>query len=516
MGESGSGKSVSLLAATGLLGHNAGITGKALFQGRDLVGLGRQELRKIRGRDIGFVFQEPLTSLHPLKRVGEQVGEAIRSHRRLPRKQLRERVVELLTEVGIKDAEQRVDDYPSQFSGGMRQRVMIASAIALNPAVLIADEPTTALDATVQASILDLLKKLQENHNTAIILVSHDLGVVADIADDVVVMKSGRVVESGTADQIYGNPQHPYTVELLGAASHRVSKDAAPVAAGSPELLRVRGVHKGFATRRAGRKSTRKVLDDVTLSIRRGEIVGLVGESGSGKSTLGRLVAGLLRVDEGSVAIGGEEYNAPGKGGLHLPPALRRQVQVVFQDPFGSLNPRRRIGAVLAEPLVLHRRGTEGEIHLRVADLLDKVGLDESFASRFPAELSGGQRQRVAIARAIALDPALVVADEPVSALDITTQVQIVDLIRDLRRESGISFLFISHDLGVVADLCDRVEVISDGRLVEGGITSEVFTNPQHPYTQELLASVPGRRRSLVRFEPAAGVPEAAQEVVSA
>lgn len=493
VGESGSGKSVSLLAATGLLSVRARVSGSARYAGRELIGLSDARLRTVRGRDIGFVFQEPLTSLHPLKSVGAQVGEAISSHERVAPRVLRDRVVGLLEEVGIRDAASRLNDPPALFSGGQRQRIGIASAIALRPGLLIADEPTTALDVTVQASILDLLRRLQREHGTAIVFVSHDLAVVSDFADDVVVMRGGHVVESGRLAEVIAAPSHPYTAELLAAAEHRLPvAPPAGVIVDEP-IAELRGVTKTFTSRARGRRRARPVLHDIDIRVRQGEILGLVGESGSGKSTIGRTLSGSVRIDGGEVRVADETINAPGRGALSLSLAQRARVQTIFQDPLGSLNPRHRIADILAEPLRVHHRVAPDGIGAAVSDLLDAVHLPRAFADRYPAQLSGGQRQRVAIARALALNPALLVADEPVSALDVTTQRQIIELLRDLRLQRGVSILFISHDLGIVAELCDRVVVLSEGRVVETGDTADVFQNPQHDYTRTLIAAIPGR-----------------------
>ncbi|WP_312675881.1 ABC transporter ATP-binding protein [Microbacterium sp.] len=498
VGESGSGKSVSLLAATRLLPERARVSGSARYAGHELVGLPESRLRAVRGRDIGFVFQEPLTSLHPLKSVGDQVGEAISSHERIGRRVLRDRVVELLEEVGIRDASSRLDEPPARFSGGQRQRIGIAAAIAMRPGLLIADEPTTALDVTVQASILDLLRTLQREHGTAIVLVSHDLAVVSDVADDVVVMREGRVVEQGPLTRVVHDPQHPYTAELLAAAEHRLPVPPPDGVITETPVAELRGVTATFTARTRGRRTSRTVLHGIDIHVRTGEILGLVGESGSGKSTIGRTLFGAVRVDGGEVRVAGEVVNTPGRGRVPLSLAQRARVQTIFQDPLGSLNPRRTIADILAEPLRVHRRRTEQELPGAVAELLDAVRLPRSFSGRYPAQLSGGQRQRVAIARALALDPALLIADEPVSALDVTTQRQIVELLRELRLTRGVSILFISHDLGIVAELCDRVVVLCDGQVVETGRTADVFRDPAQDYTRRLVAAVPGRGLSAV------------------
>ncbi|CAN7307809.1 ABC transporter ATP-binding protein [Rhizobium sp. LjRoot30] len=495
VGESGSGKSASLLGATGLLPGSATVEGSVLHRGQEILGLPDRDLREIRGTKIGFVFQDPLSNLHPLKTIGDQIGEAISVHQTIGRKEKRERVLALLDNVGIADSQGRLSDYPRHLSGGMRQRVMIAIAIALDPGLIIADEPTTALDVTVQAAILDLLKRLQEEHGTALIFVSHDLAVVSDIADDVVVMRDGVVVEKAAAADIYLRPRQDYTRELLGAA--RLGGPKAYAAAKSREtvspLLAVQAVARSFGSRR--------VLDDVSFTVGEGEILGLVGESGSGKSTIGRLIAGLDRPDAGSVSLMGTEYSRPGSRGSLLQGDLRKSIQVVFQDPYASLNPRRRIEAILADPFVIHGTTSKAELRENVKQLVADVELPQDILDRLPSQLSGGQRQRVAIARAIALRPSLIVADEPVSALDITTQAKVIRLLARLRDKLGVSFLFISHDLGVVGELCDRVIVLEQGRIVEAGRTQQVFERPLHAYTRRLLASIPGSKRPPMEAE---------------
>lgn len=489
VGESGSGKSASLLGATGLLPGSARVEGSVLHRGQEILGLPDRELRRIRGAKIGFVFQDPLSNLHPLKTIGEQIGEAISVHQRIGRREKRDRVLALLDDVGIGDPQARLSDYPRHLSGGMRQRVMIAIAIALDPGLIVADEPTTALDVTVQAAILDLLKRLQEEHGTALIFVSHDLAVVSDIADDVVVMRNGVVVEKAPATDIYLRPRQDYTRDLLGAArlggpkAYAASKSLGP----SASLLDVHAIARSFGSR--------SVLDGVSFTIGKGEILGLVGESGSGKSTIGRLAAGLDRPDAGRISLNGKEYFRPGSGGGELQSDLRKSIQVVFQDPYTSLNPRRRIEAILSDPFVIHGIEDKAELREKVKQLVNDVELPHDVLDRLPSQLSGGQRQRVAIARAIALRPSLIVADEPVSALDITTQAKVIRLLARLRDKLGVSFLFISHDLGVIGELCDRVIVLEKGLIVEAGETREVFEHPVHAYTRKLLTSIPGRKR---------------------
>ncbi|EKF23161.1 nickel import ATP-binding protein NikE [Mycolicibacterium hassiacum DSM 44199] len=495
VGESGSGKSVSLLAATRLLGGRAQVRGRVRFRGRDLLAAADREVRQLLGRDIGFVFQDPQSNLHPFKTIGRQIDEALRVHGVRGRAARRERVHELLDEVGIADPEHAYRHYPAEFSGGMRQRVMIAMAIACSPALLIADEPTTALDASVQADILALLARLQRDHDMAMVFVSHDLAVVHQIADTVTVVRSGRVVESGPVQQIYRRPESAYTRRLLAASRLHSLADAGearpalrPAAAEPEPVLTVRGLRKSYRAR--GRRR-RVVIDGLDLSVRRGEIVGLVGESGSGKSTVGRIVAGLAYADAGEITLAGTRYpTAVSDGVPPLPAAARRAVQLVFQDPYASLNPRRRVGDSIAEPLRI-QRVPEPDIAERVRTAAARAALPAELLGRFPAELSGGQRQRVAIARALVLEPEVIVADEALSSLDVTTQAEIVELFAGLAREQGTGLLFISHDLGVVAAIADRVVVLGPDGVAESGRTAEVFADPRSPYTRRLLAAVP-------------------------
>jgi peptide/nickel transport system ATP-binding protein len=492
VGESGSGKSVSLLAATRLLGGRAEVSGRVRFRGRDVLTAGDREIRGLLGRDIGFVFQDPQSNLHPFKTVGRQVDEVLRLHGTGNRAARRDRVHELLDEVGIADPRHAYDSYPAEFSGGMRQRVMIAMAIACNPALLIADEPTTALDVSVQADILALLARLQRDHGMAMVFVSHDLAVVHQIADSITVVRAGRVVESGPVRQIYQHPESPYTQQLL-AASRLHSIDVPPqrrsVGDDDP-VLTVRGLRKSYRGRR-GRRQRRTVIEGLDFTVGRGEIVGLVGESGSGKSTVGRIVAGLQFADEGEITLAGVRYPTGLSDGVPpLPAIARRAVQLVFQDPYGSLNPRRRIDDTIAEPLRIQRI-PENLIADRVAGAADAAALPAELLQRYPAELSGGQRQRVAIARALVLDPELIVADEALSSLDGTTQSEIIALIQRLVREQNTAFLFISHDLGVVASIADRVIVLGPDGVEEIGRTAEVFAAPQSSYTRRLIAAVP-------------------------
>ncbi|AKS33449.1 dipeptide ABC transporter ATP-binding protein [Mycolicibacterium goodii] len=489
VGESGSGKSVSLLAATRLLGTRAQVSGAVRFDGRDLLTISDRELRTILGKDIGFVFQDPQSNLHPFKTIGRQIDEVVRIHTRQTRRARRARVEELLDEVGIADASHAYDHYPAEFSGGMRQRVMIAMAIALNPALIIADEPTTALDVSVQSDILKLLKRLRDEHGTAILFVSHDLGVVHEIADTVTVVKDGRVVESGPREQIYRAPHEQYTRDLLAASGLHTLGGGGATERDTEPLLTVDNLHKSYRSR--GRRDRRTVVEDLSFTVNRGEIVGLVGESGSGKSTVGRIVAGLQYADSGTIVLAGNQLpTAVDDGVPRLSPAIRRTVQLVFQDPYSSLNPRRTAGDSIAEPLRAQGVST-AEVTARVQRAATQARLSTDLLQRHPAELSGGQRQRVAIARALALEPSLIVADEALSALDVTTQAEIIDLVEQLARERDTAFLFITHDLGVVSSIAQRVIVLAPDGVAEIGRTAEVFAAPQSSYTRRLLDAVP-------------------------
>jgi peptide/nickel transport system ATP-binding protein len=513
VGESGSGKTLTARSVLRLLDPGATITsGRVWFDGRDLLTVSEAELRAVRGDQVSMVFQEPMTSLNPLHRVGSQVAEVLRLHRGMSRADAAEEAVRSLERVGIADPRLRARQYPHSLSGGMRQRVMIAMALACEPRLLIADEPTTALDVTVEAQILDLIQERTRESGTAVLLITHDLGVVADLADRVVVMHRGRVVESGPTDAVLNDPQDDYTRGLVRATPSRsgVRRPARPAVAGAapvaaaeepadaPDdgvLLRVRELTKGFRTggSRAGSRSRLvHAVRGVSFDIEQGRTLGLVGESGSGKSTTGRLVTRLVDSDSGSVTFDGRDItNLRGDALRHA----RRDFQVVFQDPYGSLDPRRSIHDAIAEPLVAHRPSSRAELVGRVKELLHLVHLPVAFADRLPHELSGGQRQRVAIARAIAADPRLVVCDEPVSSLDVTTQAQIIELLEDLQQRLGLTYLFIAHDLALVRRISDRIAVMYLGRIVEEGPADVVYDSPSHPYTRALVASMPGRRR---------------------
>ncbi|MCS5724083.1 ABC transporter ATP-binding protein [Herbiconiux sp. CPCC 203407] len=492
VGESGSGKSVSLLAATGLLDGDIRTRGRVLFRDHDLLSLPQASRRRILGKEIGFVFQDPQSNLHPFMTIGAQIEEVLTEHTSLNRTARRRRVLELLGEVGIPRPEEKAQHHPGHLSGGQRQRVMIAMAIALNPALIIADEPTTALDVSVQAGILDLLTRLQAEHGTAIVFVSHDLAVVSRIADRVVVLKGGRLVETGTRDELYENPREQYTRDLLEASRARIRPRAARdgIRIGPP-LLEVTGLTKHY---RRGRRTT-TAIEGLDFTVGEGEIVGVVGESGSGKSTVGTIVAGLQTADAGSITLAGHPYPVGGRHRAgttapHLAPELRRSVQLVFQDPFASLNPRRTVFQSIAAPLEAHG-WSRAAVRERVAEVARRTVVDEVLLERYPVALSGGQKQRIAIARALALGPRLVVADEPLAALDVTTQVEIIELILSLQQTLGTAFLFISHDLGVVASIAQRVIVLGPDGVAEIGRTEQVFTEPRSEYTGSLLAAIP-------------------------
>ncbi|WP_079198451.1 ABC transporter ATP-binding protein [Streptomyces sp. CB03911] len=497
VGESGSGKSVTARSLVGLAGPGARVTADTFkIDGREVGGLTGRQWRPLRGRRIGFVLQDALVSLDPLRRVGDEIAEALHAHRSVPRAEVPERVLRLLADAGVPDPELRARQYPHELSGGLRQRALIASAIAAGPALLIADEPTTALDVTVQAQILDLLAE-RRRAGMALLLISHDLAVVAKVADRVLVMKDGEVVEEGPTAEVLADPGHPYTRQLLDAVPHahargtRLSGPRAGIPlprhadpAGAPVVLAARGIGKSFAVAGHGRLTA---VEDVSFSLRAGRTLGIVGESGSGKSTTGRLLLGLTPPDTGSVEVEGTSWlglSARERRALH------RRVQVVHQDPLSSFDPRYTVSRILAEPLAATGL-PRGEHACRVDELMDQVGLGRELLRRRPRQLSGGQRQRVAIARALAPHPRIIVLDEPVAALDVSIQAQVLDLLLDLQAELGVAYVFISHDLGVVHHIADEVLVMKDGRTVEAGDVGEVFAAPRHPYTRALLDAVP-------------------------
>ncbi len=495
VGESGSGKSMCANAIMGLLPrpHVQPVGGTIRFEGEDLLSLPESRLRDLRGSRIGMIFQEPMTALNPLMRIGEQIDEVFDAHGVLSKAERRARVVELLRDVGLPDPEHLGESYPFRLSGGQRQRVMIAMALALEPAILIADEPTTALDVTTQAQILDLIKKLQAEHHMAVMFITHDFGVVAEIADRVAVMQYGKIVEMGPAEQVLNDPQHDYTRRLIAAVPQFEPPERPQIE--GPPLLSVKALEKTYVTERGLFTQGRRVpaAQEVSFDIRKGETLGLVGESGSGKSTVGRCIVRLLDTDGGEIRFG--EIDLAGLKGKALRPH-RRHVQMIFQDPYASLNPRSKVGTIVAEGPIAH--GTpRAEALARAHELLHLVGLDPSAAERFPHEFSGGQRQRIGIARALALEPELLVADEPVSALDVSVQAQVLDLLAEIKQRLHLAMLFITHDLRVAAQICDNIAVMKLGRIVEYGPTRRVFDDPQHAYTKALLAAVPGKRWSI-------------------
>ncbi|MDW7747406.1 ABC transporter ATP-binding protein [Halomonas sp.] len=495
VGESGSGKSMAANALMGLLPKGVRATaGEVVFDGQDLLQLTEKQHRTLRGLRIGMIFQEPMTALNPLMRVGAQIGEVFEAHNRLTPSERQTRALELLTEVGIPQPEKAIRAYPFELSGGQRQRVMIAMALALEPELLIADEPTTALDVTTQAQILDLIGDLQRRHGMAVMFITHDFGVVAEIATRVCVMREGRIVELGEARDVLEHPQHDYTRALIEA----IPSNAMPAARQADQtgpLLEVRHLQKVFRSRGGLFKPSREVhaLDDVSFTMARGETVGIVGESGSGKSTLGRCVVRLERPDSGELLLDGVDLTSLKGESLRRE---RRRVQMIFQDPYASLNPRTRVGMAIAQGPIAN--GVDKQQALKEAgDLLDLVCLGAASAERFPHEFSGGQRQRIGIARALALNPELIVADEAVSALDVSIQAQILELLEDLKQKLSLSLLFITHDLRVAAQICDHIIVMQHGRIVEHGSAEAVFLSPQEAYTRELLEAIPGRAQVL-------------------
>ena len=486
VGESGSGKSVTALSTVGLLPDAAHVTGSIRFEGAEMVGASGAELRRVRGNDISFIFQEPMTSLNPLHTVERQITESLSLHQGLSGEAARARALDLLQKVGIRDAESRLGAYPHQLSGGQRQRVMIAMALANGPKLLIADEPTTALDVTIQAQILDLLADLKRSERMSMLFITHDLNIVRRVADRVCVMQNGEIVEQGPTARVFDAPAHPYTRKLLAAEPHGIP---APIAPDAPEILTTDAlrvwfpIQRGFLRRTVGHV---KAVNDATLRLRAGETLGIVGESGSGKTTLALAIARLTG-STGRIVFLGRDISPES---LRRPPRdLRREMQIVFQDPFGSLSPRMTVEEIIAEGLGVHGVPTGGTPRQAVAAIMAEVGLDPAMMDRYPHEFSGGQRQRIAIARAMILQPKLVILDEPTSALDMTVQVQIVELLRDLQRRHGLAYLFISHDLRVVRAMSHQILVLKQGDVLEYGPAAQVFDTPGHDYTRALLAA---------------------------
>jgi len=527
VGESGSGKSTTAMSILGLLPKNSHVEGSILLGDRQLVEASERTMRAIRGKEIAMIFQEPMTALNPVYTIGFQIAEMLRAHKAMAPSAARARAIELLTLVEIPDPERRVDSYPHQLSGGQRQRAMIAQSLALDPVLLVADEPTTALDVTVQAEILKLMRDLKNRVDAAIILITHDMGVVADMADRIIVMKDGKIVETGDAEKIFHHPDQPYTVQLLNAVPHLgsiVADDGVQVAddlaidlgsgsaqstprlengavdtRGAADPTRRSGVEPGVPVvvdlkevaieyPKRGRTPAFRAVDKFTLAIGQGEVVGLVGESGSGKTTIGRALVGLLPFVEGTAQVIGTNIVGAGKKDLRQ---IRRDVSFVFQDPGSSLNPRLPVGESIGEPMLLQKVAKGKDLSNRVEKLLDQVQLPRAMRNRYPHELSGGQRQRVGIARALALNPKLLIADEPTSALDVSVQAKVLDLFQELQREQGFACLFISHDLAVIEILSRRIAVLHHGKLVEMGSREQILANPIDDYTKRLLAAVP-------------------------
>ena len=527
VGESGSGKSVTSLSIMRLLPKaTSKIEGKVMLGGKELLSLPEEQMRRVRGNDISMIFQEPMTSLNPIFPIGKQIAEALTVHRDISNAEAKAEVVRLLEKVRIPNAKNRFDEYPHQFSGGMRQRVMIAMALATKPKLLIADEPTTALDVTIQGQILDLIKVLQEEEGMSVLFITHDMGVVAEVADRTIVMFRGEQVETGLTDDIFHRGQHPYTRALLSAVPKLGSMGerklplrfpivdvktgeqmpmadvSDTVAKGMTPILDVKDlttrfdIHSGLFARKSGAVHA---VEKVSFQLFAGETLSLVGESGCGKSTTGRSITRLVEPTAGQVTLDGYQVMQLDRSSLRT---MRRSIQMIFQDPFASLNPRMSVGSAVMEPFIEHNLGTKAQAREKTADLLNKVGLSPDMMRRFPHEFSGGQRQRIAIARALMLDPKVIVADEAVSALDVSIKAQVCNLLLDLQQSLKLAFLFISHDMAVVERVSHRVAVMYLGEIVEIGPRAAVFENPQHPYTQKLIAAVPvpdPSRRSIKR-----------------
>lgn len=523
VGESGSGKSVTSLACMRLIPNPPGkvTSGEILYKGQDLLKLSESKMREIRGANISMIFQEPMTSLNPVFTVGDQISETLMLHQKMSKSAAWEKSVDLLKQVGIPNPTERIKAYPHELSGGQRQRVMIAMAIACEPDVLIADEPTTALDVTIQKQILDLLADLQKKYGMSILFITHDLGVIADIADEVVVMYRGDIVEKGSTEQIFQAPKHPYTKGLLAcrpsleanprrlpvvsdfmtadgkekpvdASILKAAKQTRAISDAQPVLLTIDNVQKHFPLKKGffgGVKSWVKAVDDVSFKVRKGRTLGLVGESGCGKTTLGRTILRLVEPTGGKIIYDGTDITTLDREAMR---AMRRKMQIIFQDPYASLNPRMTIGAALMEPMIIHGLGSSRDERLEMAgDLMKRVGLDRGMLNRYPHEFSGGQRQRICIARALAVKPEFIICDESVSALDVSIQAQILNLLLDLQEEMGLTYVFISHDLAVVKFIADEVAVMYNGKVVEMNDAVGIYENPQHDYTKKLLSAIP-------------------------
>ena len=499
VGESGSGKSVTAHAVMGLLppGQLTATAGRVLLEGDDLLLKSPAEMRRIRGDRIAMIFQEPMTALNPVMKVGDQIAEVLDIHTKLSERERRARVLDVMASVHLPEPERMIDVYPHQLSGGQRQRIMIAAALVLDPVLLIADEPTTALDVTTQAQILKLIKELRERRNTGVLFITHDFGVVAEVASRVVVMQHGRVVEQGRTEDVLRRPRDDYTRMLIRSVPSLSPPAREPITA-APIVLQTNDLNKTYV---AGgffaKRREVKAVKDVNLQVRRGETLGVVGESGSGKSTVARCIARLIEPTEGAILIEGADVARLGSRALR---PHRKRVQIVFQDPYRSLNPRRTVGAAITEGPVNFGMA-ESEAVTRARNLMRLVGLDPDALSRFPHQFSGGQRQRICIARALAMEPEILVADEPVSALDVSVQAQVLELIDDVRKRFNLAVLFITHDLRVAAQVCDRIAVMHKGEVVEEGTTAAVFAAPKHAYTRALFDSAPGRNFEFGKFE---------------
>ncbi|KJL45637.1 MULTISPECIES: ABC transporter ATP-binding protein [Microbacterium] len=536
VGESGSGKSASSMAMLGLLPSNARVTGSVKLAGREILGLRKDDLRRVRGREIAVIFQEPMTALNPVFTVGFQIIETLRIHQGMTPSAARTRALELLDMVELPDPLKAFNSYPHQLSGGQRQRAMIAQSISCDPQLLIADEPTTALDVTVQAEILDLMRDLRHRLDSAILIITHDMGVVADIADDIVVMRKGEIVERGSVDAVFNRPTHPYTQQLLAAVprigdAQGESIDTTAALAGDTSVIRLAEVAaRQDAERRQGlgapvldfqdvaidypkrgRVPAFRAVEHANFSIYPGEVTGLVGESGSGKTTVGRAAIGLLPIAEGRAEVVGSDISKADRRLLHK---VHKDVGIVFQDPSSSLNPRLPIGQSIGEPMLLAGVAKGRQLDVRVQELLDSVELPRSYRNRYPHELSGGQKQRVGIARALSLQPKLLIADEPTSALDVSVQATVLQLLRQLQADMGFACLFISHDLAVVDSLADRIIVMHHGKIVEQGATGQILRAPKEDYTRRLIAAipVPDPEEQRVRREARAALLEAGLE----
>lgn len=493
VGESGSGKSITARSIMRLLpAASIAKQGEIIFLGNNLADFSEKEMESIRGRDIGMIFQDPMTSLNPTMNIGKQIVEGLKKHQKLSNKEAKKQALEMLELVGIKNSELRFHQYPHEFSGGMRQRAMIAIALACRPALLIADEPTTALDVTIQAQILNLMKNMQERFGTSIILITHDLGVVAGMCDRVIVMKEGEIVEEGSTIEIFEQPKHPYTLKLLNALPRLDEKKKAKPRTHAIDsndqlpLLEVRGLKQYFDM---GKGNIVKAVNDISFSIKQGETLGVVGESGSGKSTTGRSILQLHKPTAGEILYKGMAINRFSNAEMKT---MRRHMQIIFQDPYASLNPRLKVLDIIGEALDVHNlTSNKVERKEKVESLLEMVGLDPSHANRYPHEFSGGQRQRIGIARALAVEPKFIICDEPLSALDVSIQSQIVKLLEELQQRLGLTYLFIAHDLSMVKHISDRVAVMYMGKIVELAESEELYSNPLHPYTKSLLAAIP-------------------------